>query len=328
MNDHDNDAEVGFYIMNANNEISALQARLDYDNLYKTLLHRYFWEVLKISLPTLYEAADKTEAPEFLEQELQKVTLDLEGGANRTDSLVRIKLKDGTNELILCHFEIQGEGGGDMPVRMHRYRQMIYLKYGEEPVGIAVLTAPRPHGEKSSYSWERFGVRVAYDYINVDIMKLEDDVLLARDSRIGLVFYAAKCANLSGDDEGEKFRYLRLLSNLWAERGWDKDDKRVILLAIDYLMSLKNETYVKELLTHIGSLKMKEEDKEMYVSMFERGYTAIGREEGRLEGRLEGYLEGRMEIARKLLSVGDSIDKIIAVTGLAREEIEKLRAAL
>ena len=33
-----------------------------------------------------------------------------------------------------------------------------------------------------------------------------------------------------------------------------------------------------------------------------------------------------IEIARNLLSEGDSIDKIIKVTGLTREEVEKLRS--
>jgi len=207
--------------MNKNSEISALHERMDYDNFYKTLLHRYFWEALEIFLPALYEAADRTVAPEFLEQEMEKIMLDLEGGANRTDVLTRIKLKDGESRLLLCHTEIVGEGGGELPPRMHRYREMIHLKHGEEPIGIAVLTTPRPRKEKSSYRWEMFGVRVVYEYINVDIMKLEDDVLLAEDNRIGLVLYAAKCANLSGDDESEKFRYLRRLSDLWAERGWN-----------------------------------------------------------------------------------------------------------
>ena len=129
----------------------------------------------------MYEAADKTKAPEFLDKELQKVTFDLKEGINRTDLLARLKLKNGAEELVLCHLEVQGEGGGDQPTRMYRYKQMIYLKHGEEPVGIAVMTSPRPHGERSSYSWERFGVRVAYDYINVNVIKLEDEELLAED---------------------------------------------------------------------------------------------------------------------------------------------------
>jgi hypothetical protein len=260
----------------------------------------------------LYEAADKTEAPEFLDQELQKVTFDLEEGANRTDLLVKIKLINGVEELILCHLEVQGELGGDLPTRMYRYKQMIYLRHGEEPVGIAVITAPRPRGEKASYSWERFGVKVAYDYINVSVVNLEENVFLAGDNRVGLVLYAAKCAYLSGNDEGEKFRYLRLISNLWAERGWDKDDKRLILLAVNYLLNLKDENRAKEMVAHIESLKMSEEDKEMYVSIFERVYTEKGR------------VDERIEIAKNMLNKGFSVDDILECTRMPREEFNIL----
>ena len=286
--------------------------RWDYDNLFKTLLYRYFWEALKIFLPALYEAADRSEAPEFLDKEMQKVTFDLGEGANRTDLLVRIKLKNGVNELILVHCEIQGEGGGDLSVRMYRYKQMIYLRYGEEPVGIAVLTAPRPQGEKASYSWEKFGARVAYEYLNVRVIELNDTVLLAKDSRIGLVLYAAKCVWQSGDDEGKKFQYLRKVTSLWAERGWDRDDKRLILLAIDYLMHLKDEENVKQYVEHVKSLNMNEEDKEMYVSMFERVYKE------------EGRTEERAEIARNMLNDSLAVEKIVQYTNLPREEIETL----
>jgi hypothetical protein len=286
--------------------------RWDYDNLFKTLLYRYFWEALKILLPVLYEAADRSEAPEFLDKEMQKVTFDLGEGANRADLLVRIKLKTRVSELILVHLEIQGEGGGELSVRMYRYKQMIYLRYGEEPVGIAVLTAPRPRGEKTSYSWERFGVKVAYEYLNVVVIELDDAVLLAEDSRIGLVLYAAKCVWQSGDDERKKFQYLRKVTSLWAERGWGRDDKRLILLAIDYLMNLKNEGDVKQYVEHMKTLNMSEEDREMYVSMFERVYNA------------DGHKEGRAEVANNMLNDGISVEKIVQYTNLPREEIETL----
>ena len=294
------------------NETYALSERLDYDNLFKTVLLRYFWEALKIFLPDLYEAADRTVEPEFLEQELQKVTFDLEGGINRTDLLARIKLKNGSGELILCHLEVQGEGGGELDLRMYRYKEMIHLTYGEEPIGIAILTAPRPRKEKTFYSRERFGVTVTYNYINVNVIEMEDDVLLADDSRIGLVLYAAKCAYLSGGDEDEKFRYLRLLSNLWSERGWDKNDKRIILLAIDYLLNLSDETHVKEMVAHIESLTKREEEREMYVSIFERVYKE------------EGRVEGRAEVARRMLNKGLSVDKVAEYTDFPREEIEAI----
>jgi hypothetical protein len=189
---------------------------------------------------------------------------------------------------------------------------MIYLKHGEEPVGIAVLTAPRPHGEKTSYSWERFGVKVAYEYLNVLVVNLEDAVLLAEDSRIGIIFYAAKCVWHSGNDEGKKFQYLRVITSLWAERGWDRDDKRLILLAIHYLINLKNEDYAKQYATHMETLNMKKEDREMYVDVLERVYTARGEE------------KGRMDVARKMLNKGLTVEKVVEYTDLPREEVETL----
>ena len=53
-----------------------------------------------------------------------------------------------------------------------------------------------------------------------------------------------------------------------------------------------------------------------------------GREEGREEGRMEGLAEGeareRMKMAGQALKMGMSIKDIIILTGLSREEIEKL----
>jgi hypothetical protein len=295
---------------------SAVAERMDYDNLFKTVSRRYFWEALKIFVPELYEAADRNVNPEFLEQELRKITLDLGEGTNRADLLVRIKLNDNSEELILCHLEIQGEGGGDLAVRMYRYKEMIHLQHGEEPLGIAVLTAPRPSREKTSYRWERFGVRVAYDYLNVPVVELKDSVLLTESSRIGLILYAVKCMWQSGNDEGKKFRYLRKITIMWAKRGWSGDDKRIILLAIDYLIKLKDEGYIEKFSAHMKTLNMNAEDREMYVSVFERMY----KEEGRKEAHAED--------ARNMLRDGMPVEKVSQYTRLPREEIEKLSAKL
>ena len=49
-----------------------------------------------------------------------------------------------------------------------------------------------------------------------------------------------------------------------------------------------------------------------------------GIEKGIEKGKIEGKIEVKFEIARKMKDVGDSIDKIILITGLSKEEIEKL----
>ncbi len=49
-----------------------------------------------------------------------------------------------------------------------------------------------------------------------------------------------------------------------------------------------------------------------------------GLAEGRAKGMAEGRAEGKREIAKKLLNLGDSIEKISIVTGLSQEEIQAL----
>ncbi|MDR1741616.1 MAG: hypothetical protein LBR38_07205 [Synergistaceae bacterium] len=70
---------------------------------------------------------------------------------------------------------------------------------------------------------------------------------------MGLVLYAMKKARLSGGDEGMKFRYLREISTLWAERKWSPEDKVLVLAAVEYLIGLRDEDYVKRYLEHMAS---------------------------------------------------------------------------
>ena len=57
----------------------------------------------------------------------------------------------------------------------------------------------------------------------------------------------------------------------------------------------------------------------------DRRFAMTGaRDQGRKEGRKEGKAEEKLEIARKMLEKNADINFIIEVTGLTKEEIEKL----
>ena len=51
---------------------------------------------------------------------------------------------------------------------------------------------------------------------------------------------------------------------------------------------------------------------------------ATAEDRGRRIGRQEGRQEGKLEIARMMLSAGESIEKIMSYTGLTRQEITRL----
>ena len=45
------------------------------------------------------------------------------------------------------------------------------------------------------------------------------------------------------------------------------------------------------------------------------------REEGKSEGKLEGKLENKIETARNMRVEGDSLDKILRITGLSEAQL-------
>ncbi|MDR3279697.1 MAG: hypothetical protein LBT23_04215, partial [Synergistaceae bacterium] len=131
-----------------------------------------------------------------------------------------------------------------------------------------------------------------------------------------LILYAAKCAYRSRNDESEKFRYLRHISDMWNERGWSPEEKRDILEAIEYLIHLTDEDYKRQMVKHVENLKMSEEDRKMYQSIFEQVYTARGEEKGRQEGIIE--------VAKNLLANGVSPEIIAKSSGLSVDDIRTM----
>lgn len=94
------------------------------------------------------------------------------------------------------------------------------------------------------------------------------------------------------------------------------DDKRVIMLAIEYLINLKDLDYTKQMAKHFKSLET--EGKIVYKTIAERVYGRAFKKAYKAEGKAEG----KLEVAKKLFIKGFSIDDIAEVTDLPRSKIE------
>ena len=99
------------------------------------------------------------------------------------------------------------------------------------------------------------------------------------------------------------------------------------------------DTFVKELEQKIAEIKHNDKRRHDYMIMtaFEADAKRMGRLEGRSEGIRQGFAEGEakgfsdgsrqkaFETARVLKQLGDSVKKIMQVTGLSRKEVEALK---
>ena len=125
--------------------------RADFDGLWKDAIQRFLPQLIKRTLPELYDDVDFSREPEFLSKELrdsiQRPIGDEHNSPLFVDELIKIFLKDGRTEWILLHIEVQGSGGDDISFRMMLYCCLIFAHHRKMPVALAILTKRRPKDE-------------------------------------------------------------------------------------------------------------------------------------------------------------------------------------
>jgi hypothetical protein len=223
--------------------------RFDADSSWKDLIDRFFYPLLKRAMPELYAEADLRKKHRALDKEftdiLNTADPEIHTSPHFADYLMEVPLKKGRAEWILCHLEAQGLSGGDLPERMNHYRCLIYGHHRREPAALAITTDSRAGKERTFYEHRRFGTESVYRYNNLALRDIDDDELTASDNPIDLALYAAKCAVKSKKDLA-KYRYLRKLLEILAERGWTRDDKRDLLLFLERFLYIKDEQLVAQ----------------------------------------------------------------------------------
>jgi hypothetical protein len=301
------------------NNSSAPQEYFDHDGLWKDLIDRFFYLLLKRAIPELYAAADTSVKQRFLDKEFRDILNtgdpELHLSPHYADYVIEVPLKGGDVEWILLHIEIQRLKGGDLTVRMYRYQSFIFAHYGKVPVALAVITDKRPKKEAQFFVWERFGTKVTYGYNTLVLRAMNDEELLESENPVDLALYAAKCA-LRSKKELQKYTYLRNVVGLLAERGWSMEDKRDLMLFLERIMNLRNKQLRVQYREYQEQLD--KEGKIVYISVAEEYYTEKGIEKGIEKGKEDMA----REMAKKLLARGIAPDVIAESAGLPIDKIQ------
>jgi predicted transposase YdaD len=293
------------------------EERADYDSFWKDLMEQYLYPLLRRILPKLYAQIDTSKAPRFLDKEFQDIinTGDpkLHHHPRFADKLAEVPLLGGDTKNVLLHAEAQGKGGENIAHRVHHYTSLIFAHYLRDPVTVVIITDKRPKNEPKFYHYNQFGTEIIHRYATIILADLDDEALLTSDNPIDLVLYAAKHAAECGEDR-QRYHFLRLLTGLLGERGWDQEQKRNLLNFITRILYMEDPVLTAEYREYVQQLK--EEGKVMYIPFFEREDAEKVRKEGRAEGKLE--------MARNLLAEGFAIDVIAKSAGLPLERIQAL----
>ena len=91
------------------------------DEKWKILISKFLKDFLAFFMAELYQEIDLEKGYEFLDGELNRIRIKSKSKNRRSDKLVKVYLKDGSEKYILIHIEVQGYFDEDFSKRMFKY---------------------------------------------------------------------------------------------------------------------------------------------------------------------------------------------------------------
>ncbi|OTA14413.1 putative transposase [Xenorhabdus vietnamensis] len=255
-----------------------------------------------------------------------------------SDVLYSVKTQQGDGYIYVL-VEHQSTPDKMMAWRMMHYAFMAmnqHLQQGnkELPLVVPVLFY---HGDISPYPFQQVWTqcfslpKLAEEmYFNpfplVDVTVIDDDELV-NHRKIAVMELAMKHKNLR-----EGFKTVTTLLAHALKHNYNSDNDVVTIL--NYLFVTMDSPHFEQVIQQL--IEQAESHQEVIMSIAQR-LQEKGREEGIQQGMLQGIQKGREEgiqqgekqasinIARTLLKRGDSIELVMEITGLSREELLSLQ---
>ncbi|MCS7208483.1 MAG: hypothetical protein NZ874_02825, partial [Fimbriimonadales bacterium] len=202
---------------------------------------QYVEAIFRHGLPELHARIDWQRGVEFLDKELAQVAPRAMANPQIVDKLLRVYLKDGTEEWILIHIEIQSHPEPQFEERMFAYYAAIWLRYRRRVVSVALLADDNPNWRPSRYEQETGGCRVVFDFATLKLIDLNEQVLIDAGDPASLILASfvrsVRTKRMPNVRYQARLEFLRLA----LERGYNEEEIRQILAFLERAMRLPAE---------------------------------------------------------------------------------------
>ena len=287
----------------------------DYDSPWKECLEEFFEAFVEFFFPQAHADIDWPRGVEFLDTELQQILRDADQGRRIVDKLARVWRKDGHEDWVLAHIEIQGDRAADFEERMFACHYRIFDKYQRRVATLVVLADENPRWRPSGFGYELWGCRVQFEFPTSKLLDLAADWagLESHPNVFAVLVMAYLKAKETRRDPAARYTWkLKFLRNLY-NHGWSRQQVLDVFHKIDWFLELPSEL---ELRFREQLVQLESEGIMPYVTSIER----LAKNEGRAEGQVEGQVEGLHEAIRVVLEerfgadgdkLADRIDSIM-----------------
>ena len=253
--------------------------RTSFDSPWKEVVETYLPEFIAFFFPDAHAQIDWEKGFEFLDKELRRVVRDAELGKRFVDKLVKIYRKDGEENWILIHLEIQSQYESSFAERIYVYHYRIYDRYRRKVASLIVLGDESRSWRPSEFGYEIFGSVINFQFPVVKLLDYGQDweALSANENLFATVVMAHLKASQTRSDRQERLRWKLSLTRGLYRKGYQRQDIINLFGFIDWVMSLPDNLEA-EFWTQVRQFE--EEQQMPYITSVERLGVQRGKQQG------------------------------------------------
>jgi hypothetical protein len=223
----------------------------------------------------------------FYKHILKNLCKDAEIGRRFADKLVKLYLKNGEEEWLLVHVEVQSQEESYFAARIYTYNYRIYDRYKKTVVSLAVLGDSNPNWKPSQFGYSLFGCTLNFQFPVVKLVDYQQRLSeLEKDNNPFATVVMAHLAalNTTRNRNERKVQKLALVRRLY-EQGLKEQDVINLFAFIDWMMTLPPNLEA-EFNKEVQQLEARKSMK--YITSIERN----AREEGKKETLIKAIALG------------------------------------
>jgi len=298
------------------------------DILWKGLLEWVFEDFLRFVFADAEKVFDLEKGFDFMDKELAEI--DPEAGKNAgvryVDKLVKVYRKNGGEEWMLVHVEVQDKTRAKdrpfFPERMFRYFYRCFDRYQKPIAAIAILCGPDGKQLYDRFNYEFMGTRLQYSYNTLCILDYSDEQLGRSSNPFSWVVLAAKQALLKGKKLDDKLLEgkLFIFRKLWEDGLLEKRKLQAVFRFLERYVQFEKKETIRKFRREIDEITHKKNAMDIFEQIAE-----MDREEVRKEERKK---LSRDFVRRLLARNGMTLQEIASLAGVSLAEVKRVKTRI
>ncbi|MBX2891585.1 MAG: Rpn family recombination-promoting nuclease/putative transposase [Saprospiraceae bacterium] len=258
-----------------------------------------------------------------MDKELAEIFPESENNARFADKLAKVWLKDGQEQWLLIHTEVQGQNTGDFARRMFVYLCRILDRYGHPVTALAILTDNSKDWSPSEFRYSFMGTELTYRYNLYKLAHTDPKALHASKNLFSIAIETAFEALQRERPDEELLQIKARLVRKLFQQGAAQEKIRRLLGFIKYYTSFE-----KPELTHNFDRQIESFTKNGESMGIIEAIQEAHRQEGIKIGMEKGMETTHFTIIQNMLARGFDKTTIQDILGVDIALVEKAEKAL